>query len=127
MLDVNPDIVCRLIQLAREFHVQVDVVIPETEGNPSGDWAAQTLANHSDDMTFQEFRSIVRDLEPDQQQQVVALLWTGRGDYSEDEWEDALEQARYDWTSRTAEYLIVHPLLPNYLEEGLDIFGYSCN
>ena len=127
MLDINPDTVCRLIQLAREFHAQVDVVIPETEGNPSGDWAAQTLANHADDMTFQEFRSIVRDLEPDQQQQVVALLWTGRGDYSEDEWEDALEQARYDWTPYTAEYLIVHPLLANYLEEGLDIFGYSCN
>lgn len=127
MLDVNPDIICRLIQLAREFQAQVDVLIPENEVNPGSDWAAQTLVNHADDMTFREFKSIVKDLEPDQQQQVVALFWTGRGDFSDDEWENALEQARYNWNPRTAEYLIVHPLLADYLEEGLDIFGYKCD
>lgn len=80
MLDINPDIVCRLIELAREFHAQEEVVIPEIVGNPSGDWATQTLAGHLDDMTLQEFKSIVRDLEPNQQHQVVALFWVGRGD-----------------------------------------------
>lgn len=127
MLDINPDIVCRLIELAREFHAQEEVVFPEIEGNPSGDWANQMLASHIEDMTFREFQSIVRDLEPRQQQQVVALLWTGRGDYGEDEWEDALEQARNDWTPHTAEYLIVHPLLAEYLKDGLDLFGYNCD
>lgn len=127
MLDINPDIVCRLIELAREFHAQEEVVMPEIKGNPSGDWAAQTLANHIEDMTFQEFRSIIRDLEHGQQQIVVALLWVGRGDFTIDEWEDALKQAQDDWTPRTAEYLIVHPLLAYYLAEGLDQFGYSCD
>lgn len=126
MLDVNPDIICRLIELAREFHAQEQVVIPETPGNPSGDWAAQTLASHIEDMSFQEFKSIVEDLEPAQQIQVVALLWMGRGDYAVEEWEDALEQARDDWTPKTAEYLVVHPLLATYLTEGLDLLGYSC-
>lgn len=127
MLDINPDIVCRLIELAREFHAQEEVVIPEVAGNPSGDWATQTLANHVEDMTFQEFRSIVQDLDPDQQQLVVALLWLGRGDYSLDEWEDVLAQAADDWTPRTAEYLIVHPFLAEYLTDGLDQFDYSCD
>jgi hypothetical protein len=127
MLDINPDIVCRLIELAREFHAQEEVVMPEIKGNPSGDWATQTLANHIEDMTFQEFRSIIRDLEPGQQQLVVALLWVGRGDFTIDEWEDVLKQAQDDWTTRTAEYLIVHPLLAYYLAEGLDQFGYSCD
>lgn len=127
MLDINPDIVCRLIELSREFHAQEEVVFPEIEGSPSGDWATQMLANHVDDMSFQEFKSIVRDLEPGQQQQVVALLWTGRGDFSEEEWEDALEQARYEWNLKTAEYLIVHPLLAEHLEEGLELLGYSCD
>ena len=127
MLDVNPDIICRLIELAREFHAQEEVVIPEIKGNPSGDWAAQTLASHLDDMTMQEFKSIIQDLEPDQQHQVVALFWVGRGDFDIDEWEDVLEQASDAWTPRTAEYLIVHPLLAEHLTEGLDLFGYSCD
>jgi hypothetical protein len=127
MLDINPDIICRLIELAREFHAQEEVVIPEIMGNPSGDWATQTLAGHLDDMTFLEFKSIVRDLEPRQQQQVVALFWVGRGDFGVDEWEDVLEQASDAWNQRTAEYLIVHPLLADYLMEGLDLFGYSCD
>ena len=127
MFEVNTDIVCRLIELAREFHAQEEVVIPEIKGNPSGDWANQTLANHADDMTFQEFRSIVQDLEPDQQQQIVTLLWMGRGDYDVEEWEDAMAQAADDWTPRTAEYLIVHPFLAEYLTDGLDLFGHSCD
>ena len=127
MLDVNPDTVCRLIELAREFHAQEEVVIPEIKGNPSGDWATQTLAGHLDDMTFQEFRSIVRDLDPEQQQQVVALFWVGRGDFDVEEWDEALEQASDAWNPRTAEYLIVHPLLSKYLTEGLGLFDYSCD
>jgi len=127
MLDLNPETVCKLIQLAREFHVQEEVVIPEVRGNPSGDWATQTLASHADDLTFQEFRSIVLDLEPGQQQQIVALLWLGREDYTLDDWDEMLEQAQTDWTPKTAEYLIVHPLLAEFLTEGLGLFGYTCD
>jgi len=127
MLNVNPDTVCRLILLAREFHAQEDVTIPEAPSTPSGDWAVQMLASHADDASFDEFRSIVQDLEPDQQQEVVALLWLGREDFSSDEWEAALEMAADNWTPETAEYLIAHPLLPTHLENGLDFLGYSCS
>lgn len=126
MLNVSTDNVCRLIDLAREFHAQEQVSIPEDPGNPSGDWAVQTLASHADDATFQEFKSIVDDLEPDQQQEVVALLWLGRGDYEEEEWQDALQLAEDSWNRRTAEYLIAHPFLPDHLVDGLDMLGYSC-
>ena len=127
MLDVNPDTVCRLIDLAREFHAQEAVVIPEEPGSPADDWPGNMLAAHADDATLDEFRSIIDDLEPDQQQQVVGLLWIGRGDYGLEEWSDVLEQAADAWNERTAEYLIAHPLLPDYLAEGLDMHGYSCN
>ena len=127
MLNINTDTVCRLIQLAREFHAQEQVVIPETRGNPSGDWAAQTLASHIDDMSFQEFRSIVNDMEPEQQVQIVALMWIGRGDFETDEWDEVIEQAKDDWTPETAEYLIVHPMICEHLEDGLDMFGYGCD
>lgn len=127
MLDVNPDTVCRLIDLAREFHAQEAVVIPEEPGNPNDHWPGNLLAAHADDATLDEFRSIIADLEPDQQQQVVGLLWIGRGDYTLEEWNDVLQQAADAWNERTADYLITHPLLPDYLAEGLDMHGYSCD
>ena len=126
MLDVNPETVCQLIDLAREFHAQEEVVIPEEPDSSGGDWAMQVLANHSGDSTLSEFVSTVRDLEPDQQQQVVALMWIGRADFSADEWEAALEQAEYSWNERTGEYLIAHPQVADYLADGLAAFGYSC-
>lgn len=127
MLNVNSETVCRLINLAKEFHAQEEVTFPEEPENSSGDWALQVLASHKGDTTFLEFKSIIDDLEPDQQQEVVALLWLGRSDFTDDEWADAVEEARANWTPRTAEYLIAHPLLPDYLLEGLDILGYSCD
>lgn len=126
MLDVNPETVCRLIALAREFHAQEAVVIPEVPESPGDDWAVQVLASHQSDETFQEFKSIVEDLEPDQQQQVVALLWLGRDDYSVEEWQQAVEEARYNWSNHTAEYLMAHPYLADHLLQGLQAHGYEC-
>ena len=127
MLNLNPDTVCFLISKARVFHSQEGVVIPEITDSPSDDWALQALAAHSGDSVFQEFKSTIDDLEPDQQQEVVALMWLGRDEFSIDEWEAAREEARNSWTENTAEYLIGHPQLSDYLLEGLDLLGYSCD
>lgn len=126
MLDINREIICRLVLLAREFHAQEAVVIPEVPDSPSGDWGRQMLASHAGDPTFQEFKSIVLDLEPDQQHQLVALMWLGRGDYVMEEWNDAVEYAAENAGPNTAQYLIAHPLLSDYLEEGLQLHGFSC-
>ncbi|KPK40333.1 MAG: hypothetical protein AMJ69_02555 [Gammaproteobacteria bacterium SG8_47] len=126
MLDVNPDTVCFLIAKAREFHAQEEVVIPDVPNSPAEDWGRQALAAHADDPTFQEFKSTIDDLEPDQQHNVVALLWIGRGDFDASEWNAALDEAREQWTSETAEYLMAHPFLADYLLEGLTLLGYDC-
>ena len=125
-LELNTDTVCFLIDKAREFHAKEAVVIPDTPGSPTEDWALQVLADHADDPTYREFRTTVNDLEPDQQQQLVALLWLGRGDYDSAEWDEALAEARRSWTPRTADYLIAHPLLADHLEDALEQLGYSC-
>ena len=110
MLSVNPQTIARLIALSRAFHAKEEVVIPQEPNSPSDDWALQALASHEEDEFYGEFVSIVDDLEPDQQQEVVALLWLGRGDGTAEEWDDLLQQAAEQWNPRTADYLLAHPL-----------------
>lgn len=124
MIDVNPDTVRFIIDKAREFHAKEQVSIPEAPTSPADDWARQVLADHIDDFTYQELRSTINDLEPDQQICLVALMWLGRGDFALEEWDDALEQARDAFNGRSAEYLITTSLVSDYLEEGLVIHGY---
>lgn len=126
MLDVSSEIVCAIIAKAREFHAKEAVVIPEEPANPSGDWAVQVLADHADDLTYREAQQTIDDLEPDQQLNLVALMWIGRGDFDAGEWDAALAQARQLWTARTAEYLLARPLVADHLQEGLLALGYSC-
>lgn len=126
MLEMNPDIVCAIIERAREFHAKEEVVITEEPGSPADDWALQVLADHADDMTYQDLKTQIDDLDPEQQVQLVALMWMGRGDYEADEWNTALAEAKDNWTPTTAEYLIATPLVADYLSEGLDMLGYSC-
>jgi hypothetical protein len=126
MIDVNPETVCFIIDKAREFHAKEQVSIPEAPNSPADDWAMQVLADHLDDFTYQELKTTIDDLDPDQQVCLVALMWLGRGDYLLDEWPEALETAQDAHNVRTAEYLIATPLLPDYLEEGLIQHGYQC-
>lgn len=125
MLDISSEIVCEIIARAREFHAKEDVVLPDDTGNPTDD-VFQVLADHAGDLTFQEVKQVIDDLEFEQQLNLVALMWLGRGDYGAEEWTDAIEQARQLWTPHTAEYLMATPLVADYLEEGLRNLGYSC-
>ena len=125
MLDISSEIVCEIIERAREFHSKEQNVLPEDASNPTDD-ALQVLADSGDDLVFQEVKQAIDDLEEVQQANLVALMWIGRGDFSAEEWEDALEQARQSWTEHTAEYLLATPLVSDYLEDGLQSLGFSC-
>ena len=127
MIDVNPDTVCFIIHKARAFHAKEQVSFPQAPTSPSDDWAQQALADHIGDFTYQELKTTINDLEPDQQVCLVALMWLGRGDFALEEWDDALAQALDAYNGRTAEYLIATPLVADYLEEGLSAHGYSCS
>jgi len=127
MLSINPDVVCAIIEKCQEFHAKEEVSIPhENEWDGGDDWAMQMLADHSDDETLQELKYIIQDLDPVDQVELVALIWLGRGDYSADEWKDALREARDGYNGRTAEYVIATPLVSDYLTEGLWSLGYGC-
>lgn len=125
MLEVNTETLCRLIDLAEEFHAHQNVDITE-EPETIDDWAAEPLEPHEENSFLIEFRSVMDGLNPDEQQQIVALLWLGRGDYELDEWDEALEYAAEAWTPTTADYLIAHPLIADHLSTGMEAFGLHC-
>lgn len=121
VLGVNPDTVRFLIDKLRQFQVK-DV---GTYADPGDDWGVKVLADYADDPSAAEIRATIDDLDPEQQVEVVALAWVGRGDYTADEWDAAVDQARDGWNSRTADYLIGTPLSADFLEDGLDQLGFS--
>ena len=126
MLELSLDKVCFIVLKAREFHAKEEVVIPEEPWSPTDDWALQILADHRNDPSYQELKYLIDSMDEEEQVNLVALMWLGRGDYSADEWEEALSEARNRLIAHTAEYIIGTPLIADYLEEGLSAFGYSC-
>ena len=121
LLEVNPDTVRSIVNRIRMFQVKEGATIPD----PADDWPQQILADLGDDPVVAEVRTAINDLEPDQQVELVALMWVGRGDFGVDEWEAARKQARESWTERTADYLMGTPLAADFLDEGLDQLGFG--
>ena len=76
-----------------------------------------------EDLTAEELRELIEDLNQDEAAELIALVWIGRGDYDASEWEDALTEARARGNDRTAAYLLGMPMLGDWLEEGLEAIG----
>lgn len=123
-LGLNTETVQFIIDKVHEFHELDEVIVPEEseEVAVNEDMLAQFSADYSGDPYYRELTGTINELEPDQQMILVALMWVGRGDYSLDEWGDALGYARESWTERTATYLLTTPLVADYLAEGLQQF-----
>lgn len=125
-LAISPEKVCYFIVKAREFDVKDVVTDPDSGSNPSDDAMIAVLEDHLDDPTFQELRSFIDGLTEDEQVDLVALTWLGRGDGTIDDWDDLRREANRLHNKRTAAYLLGKPMLADHLEEGLLQFDCSC-
>ncbi|WP_433989965.1 hypothetical protein SuNHUV7_10750 (plasmid) [Pseudoseohaeicola sp. NH-UV-7] len=73
-----------------------------------------------------ELRGLIDRLSEDAQAELVALMWIGRGSFFEPEdLPEAINTARQEATTPTADYLIGTPHLSEHLENGLDALGIS--
>ena len=52
-------------------------------------------------------------------------MWIGRDTFDAAELEEATLTAKGEATTPTESYLLAIPLLPDYLEDGLEALGYS--
>lgn len=128
MLNINPGLVCDIITRARVYAVKVAPGIPETDESTSHEPDyLQILADHPHDLTYQEVRAAIDQLEPDQQYTLVALFYLGRGDFARSEWLFALKAAKQLAPEQIADYLLSKPQLPEFLEEGLAAWDLTCD
>lgn len=118
--ELNRDTVQFIIDKSREFHTRDDVNFDDEPETPNDDWSRQIAADFAGDPYYRELKTTIEDLEPDQQVSLVALMWVGRGDYSSEEWNEAIGHAEDSWNNHTADYLIGTALLSDYLAEGLE-------
>jgi hypothetical protein len=126
MLTISLEKLAYIVEKAREYDAEVPVDPDAATGSdPADDDERQILLDTPDNPTEQELRDAIDGLNLDEREELLALLWLGRGDYDTQSWPEALRQARETQSSTEAEYLLGTPLLGDYLEEGVEALGLS--
>jgi hypothetical protein len=126
-LSTSLDKICFIITKARQFDVKDVVTDPNEGSNPADDAMIAVLEDHSDDPVLQELRGFIDALSEDEQIDLVAMAWLGRGDGTLEDWDELRSEAARAHNRRTASYLLGMPLLSNHLEDALSQFGLSCD
>ncbi|MFZ0209190.1 MAG: DUF3775 domain-containing protein [Roseiarcus sp.] len=126
-LSISPETVRAIISMARRFDAKDAVTDPDPGSNGTDDGMLEVLEDHADDPVRAEITTFIHDLNVDEQVDLVALTWLGRGDGDLDNWDDLRAEASRAHNNRTASYLLGTPLLADYLGEALSLFGQSCD
>jgi hypothetical protein len=124
-LSISPEKTFFVVAMARQYDAKDGVTDPESGSNATDDGMRSVLEDRKDDPVRAELVSFVRDLNEDEQIDLVALTWLGRGDGGIENWDELRAEASRAHNTRTATYLLGMPLLSDYLEEALSKFGHS--
>lgn len=123
-LGIAPEKVRFVIVKARQFDVKEADSDPDEGSDAIDDDMSDVLEDKpEEDAVRQELTEFINGMDEEEQINLVALAWLGRGTYGIDEWNEAVDTARTEHNKRTAQYLLGLPLLGDYLAEGLEAFG----
>ena len=118
-LSISPEKVFFIVAKSRQAESSAAGLDPEAD---DGDDAPE---DHSARTDRAELIGFIRDLNEDEQIDLVTLMWLGRGDGEIGNWRELRAEASRVHNNRTASYLIGTPMLADYLEEALSEFGLS--
>lgn len=124
-LSLKTDYVQMLILKVRAVMAQESTVTPLSESNPSDGKIPATLQEDREYLVREEVISEIQGLNKEQQLELVALMWLGRGDAESEEWGNLVKLAAERQEIPVEIYLLEHPRLADYWAEGLDRLGLS--
>lgn len=124
-LSISPEKAYFVAVKASQFQAKDGVTDPESGSNASDDGMRSILEDRIDDPVLIELVSFIHDLNDDEQIDLVALTWLGRGDGDVENWAELRAEAARAHNKRTAAYLLGDPMLADYLEDALSKFGHS--
>jgi len=130
-LRISVEKVCALIEAARELAGKV----PSTAGDrtTTGDDSKLATIDEAEgigedqDARRSQTVEFIAGLNVEEQADLLALIWLGRGDYDIGEWDEALTEAEARIAARDPDYMIGDSALPEYLGDGIEAFGLSCD
>lgn len=131
-MDIALETVCYVIHQARELVADLEPLSDEPGRHSADDTTREDVTEDEDGPVAREgeghdeLKEFIDSLSDDEQAELVALTWIGRGTYTADDWDEAVETAREEHPRRVARYLLGQPLLADELEEGLSEMGLSC-
>ena len=131
-LRISTEKVCALIEAAREIAGKVASTTGDrtTTGDDS---KLETIVDapgediYEGDERRRQTVEFIAGLNVEEQTDLLALIWLGRGDYDIAEWDEALSEAEGRIAARDPDFMVGDPALPEYLGDGLEAFGLACD
>lgn len=125
MLTIPLEKLFYIVEKAREFDAEVPGETGDTESSAADDDEREILLDTPNNPTAIELRAALEGLNVDEREELLALMWLGRGDMDGSGWDEALALARQQRTEREPDYLMGTPLLADYLETAIEALGLS--
>jgi hypothetical protein len=130
-LRISTEKVCALIEAARELAGKV----PPTTGDhtTTGDDSKLVTIEEpegigeDEDARRLEIVEFIAGLNVEEQVDLLALILVGRGDFEADEWLDAVAETEDRIAARDPDFMIGDAALPEYLGDGLEALGHTCD
>lgn len=122
-LSLPTDYLARMILKVRGLQAQEGEVDVASGSNPADDRMIDAVQETPGDLTREELREEIGGLNDRQKAELVALLWCGRGDADQEDWEQTVELARERHATPTASYLLGEPLVAEHWAEGAEKLG----
>lgn len=125
-LTIEPGFLRRLV-----FKIRAVMLGDEDEPRDARDNATQgghhvTLKEEVGvDAMTEELVEEIDNMDSEQQAELVALMWVGRGDFSADEWAEAMALATERADRPASEYLLSHPMVADEIVAGLEELGHD--
>lgn len=119
-MEIAPEKVAHVIIRAREYDSKVDAWNTDNDEDDGGGEDGAV-----DEGMRAEIAGFIEALNDDEQAELVALCWIGRGTFEPEDFDEAVETAQNERVNSVASYLLGVPLLADYLEEGLEKMGVN--